>query len=68
VPEEHNLDIEPNRVYTFDEVLEVLKLSPVTLRKLVRSGDVPASKLGKQYRFLGAELLKALENLKNHVH
>jgi len=68
VPEEHNLDIEPNRVYTFDEVLEVLKLSPVTLRKLVRNGDVPASKLGKQYRFLGAELLKALENRRNHVH
>ena len=62
------MDIEPNRVYTFDEVLEVLKLSPVTLRKLVRNGDVPASRLGKQYRFLGAELLKALENRRNHVH
>lgn len=61
------MDIEPNRVYTFDEVLEVLKLSPVTLRKLVRNGDVPASKLGKQYRFLGAELLRALENRRNHV-
>lgn len=61
------MDIEPNRVYTFDEILEVLKLSPVTLRKLVRNGDVPASKLGKQYRFLGAELLKAFNNRKNPV-
>lgn len=61
------MNIEPNRVYTFDEVLRVLQLSPVTLRKLVRNGDVPASKLGKQYRFLGAELLKALEKRKNHV-
>ena len=61
------MDIEPNKIYTFGEVLEVLKLSPVTLRKLVRSGDVPASKLGKQYRFLGAELLRALKKRKNHV-
>ncbi len=61
------MDIEPNRVYTFDEILEVLKLSPVTLRKLVRNGDIPASKLGKQYRFLGADLLKALEKTQNHV-
>ncbi len=61
------MDIEPNKVYTFDEVLELLRLSPVTLRKLVRSGDIPASKLGKQYRFLGADLLKALEKTQNHV-
>ena len=61
------MDIEPNRVYTFDEVLKVLKLSPVTLRKLVRNGDVPASKLGKQYRFLGSELLRTLENKQQHV-
>lgn len=61
------MDIEPNKVYKFDEVLELLKLSPVTLRKLVRNGDVPASKLGKQYRFLGTELLRILENRSNHV-
>jgi excisionase family DNA binding protein len=54
------MEIEENRVYTFDEVLEILKLSPVTLRRLVRKGDIPAKKLGKQYRFLGAELIKAL--------
>ena len=61
------MNIEPNRVYTFDEVLKLLQLSPVTLRKLVRNGDVPASKLGKQYRFLGTELIKALEKGKTHV-
>ena len=61
------MTIEPNRVYTFDEVLKLLQLSPVTLRKLVRSGDVPASKLGKQYRFLGTELIRALERGSTHV-
>jgi excisionase family DNA binding protein len=54
------MDIETNRVYTFDEVLEIFKLSPVTLRKLVRSDEIHATKLGRQYRFLGAELMKIL--------
>lgn len=53
------MEIEPNRIYTFDEVLELLKLSPVTLRKLIRTNKVPATKLGKQYRFLGASLISA---------
>ena len=56
------MEIEPNRVYTFDEVLGLLKLSPVTLRRLIRSGKIPAIKLGKKYRFLGFELLRALES------
>jgi len=56
------MEIEPNRVYTFDEVLRLLKLSPVTLRRLIRSEKIPANKLGKQYRFLGSELLRALES------
>ena len=55
------MEIAPNRVYTFDEVLELLRLSPVTLRRLIRTGNIPATKLGKQYRFLGSALLKALE-------
>ena len=55
------MEIEPNRVYTFDEVLEILQLSPVTLRKLVRRGEIPATKLGKRYRFLGSELLRTFE-------
>jgi excisionase family DNA binding protein len=56
------MQIEANRVYTFDEVLEILKLSPGTLRRLVKKGVVPATKLGKQYRFLGSELLKRFES------
>lgn len=55
------MNIESNRVYTFDEVLEILKLSPVTLRKLVRKGAIHATKLGKQYRFLGSEIVETLK-------
>ena len=56
------MQIEANRVYTFDEVLEILKLSPGTLRKLVKNGEIPATKLGKQCRLLGSELLRTLES------
>jgi len=56
------MEIVPNCVYTFEDVLKILKLSPVTLRKLVRQGYIPATKLGKQYRFIGSELLKTLEH------
>jgi len=38
------MEIEANRVYTFDEVLEILKLSPGTLRRLVKNGEIPATK------------------------
>jgi excisionase family DNA binding protein len=55
------MEIEPNRVYTFDDVLKILKLSPVTLRRLVRSDEIHATRMGKQYRFLGAELIRTLE-------
>lgn len=55
------MEIEPNRVYSFDEVLKLLQLSPVTLRKLVRNGTIPATRLGKKYRFLGSELINCLE-------
>jgi excisionase family DNA binding protein len=61
------VDIAPNRVYTFDETRKLLKLSPVTLRKLIRNGDVPASKLGKQYRLLGVEILKVFEKRQDYV-
>jgi excisionase family DNA binding protein len=61
------MDIEPNRIYTFDEVSKVLKLSPVTLRKLIRNGDVPASKFGKQYRLLGVEILKVFEKRQEYI-
>jgi excisionase family DNA binding protein len=56
------MQIEPNQVYTFDEVCKILNLAPTTPRKLVKNGEIPATKLGKQYRFLGSELLRTLES------
>lgn len=40
----------------FDEAVRVLKTTPSTLYKWLQAGKVPAHKLGRQWRFLRAEL------------
>ncbi len=54
--------IEPGRVYTLKEALELLVLSESTFRLLQRRGEVKGQKLGRQWRFLGSELLKLVED------
>lgn len=36
---------------TAQEVMEVLRISPPTLTRLVRAGEIPGFKLGGRYRF-----------------
>ncbi|MBN1936933.1 MAG: helix-turn-helix domain-containing protein [Anaerolineae bacterium] len=35
---------------TIDEVSEYLQLHPLTVRRLARDGDIPAAKIGRQWR------------------
>ena len=37
-------------VYTVEEFAKLFKLSPETVRILIRNGEIPAIRLGKQYR------------------
>src|SRR5712691_1179347 len=37
-------------VYTVEEFAKVFKLSPEAVRTLIRKGEVPAIRIGKQYR------------------
>ena len=39
-------------VYTVEEFAEVFRLSPEAVRKLIRHGEIPAVRIGKQYRIL----------------
>ncbi|MFN3476670.1 MAG: helix-turn-helix domain-containing protein [Candidatus Methylomirabilales bacterium] len=39
----------PN-VYTVEEFAKVFKLSPEAVRNLIRKGEIPAIRIGKQYR------------------
>lgn len=44
-------------VYTTAEAAKILKLSPITVERQIRRGELKAIKLGKEYRLLGRDLL-----------
>ncbi len=48
-------------VMTLQETAEYLRLHPVTLRSKARKGQIPASKIGRQWRFSRAQLLAWIE-------
>jgi excisionase family DNA binding protein len=48
--------LEAATLYTTAEVAAFLKLNPVTVRSLIRSGDLAAISLGRGYRVKGADL------------
>lgn len=53
-------EIKPNGVYTTEEVQGLLKISESTVKRLLKKGIIRASKVGKQYRIMGWEILKIL--------
>ena len=53
-------EINPHSVYTTDETREFLKVSPSTIKRLLKKGFIRANKVGKQYRILGKEILRLI--------
>ena len=53
-------EIRANEVYTTEETEKLLKVSNSTVKRLLKSGLIRASKVGKQYRIFGHELLRLL--------
>ncbi|NPV46021.1 MAG: helix-turn-helix domain-containing protein [Armatimonadetes bacterium] len=49
-------------IMTLQQTAEYLHLHPVTLRNKARNGEIPASKVGRQWRFSRAQLLAWIEN------
>lgn len=54
------MEINENEVYTTEEAQKLLKVSPSTMMRFIKSGVIQAAKLGKQYRIMGKELLRAV--------
>jgi excisionase family DNA binding protein len=56
-------------IMTIDEVAEYLDLHPLTVRRLARDGEIPAFKVGRQWRVKRAILERWLaeESMKNVV-
>lgn len=57
---EWRTQVEPKAFYSAREVAEVLDLHEVTVLRLLRSGDIPAGKVGRQWRIAHAALEKML--------
>lgn len=52
--------IEENAVYTTAEAQKILKISSSTMKRLLKKELLRANKIGKQYRILGKEILRAV--------
>jgi excisionase family DNA binding protein len=46
----------PLAFMTTEEVLECLKVNPRTVYRLIRSGELPAVRIGRQWRFRRTDL------------
>ena len=51
-------EIKPDKVYTTSEAQEYLRVSPSTIKRLLKKGILRANKIGGQYRILGRELIR----------
>ena len=52
--------IDPNQIYTTDEIGTYLKVSKSTMKRLLKSGFIRANKIGGHYRILGHEVLRLI--------
>jgi excisionase family DNA binding protein len=52
------MEINPNTIYTTEETRILLKISPSTIKRLLKKGLLKANKVGGQYRILGKEILR----------
>ena len=54
--------MDPNdRLLTVAEVAEALRVSTMTIYRMVKSGQLPATRVGRSYRFRRADVQSYLE-------
>lgn len=53
---------------TTDEVLGYLKVNPRTIYRLIRNGDLPAIRIGRQWRFRQSDLNAWLDRQQAHAN
>lgn len=58
------MKIEENEVYTTREVAEILKVSLPTIKRMLKDKRLPSTRIGKQHRFLGRDLIDLLSTQK----
>lgn len=55
------LIIEERAVYTTKELAKILKMTPVTVERKIKKKEIRASKIGREYRILGKDILLLFE-------
>jgi excisionase family DNA binding protein len=55
------------QLFTVAEVAAVMRVSNMTVYRLIRSGELPALRVGKGYRIFEADLERFLEGRSVHV-
>jgi len=58
------MQIEETEVYTTKQVAEILKVSLPTIKRMLKDGRLKSTRIGRQHRFLGREILAKLEGEK----
>ena len=51
------MTIKPDEIYTTKEAQDFLKISPSTIKRLLKRGIIKAYKVGGTYRIWGSEIL-----------
>jgi excisionase family DNA binding protein len=49
-------NITPQAILTTEEVLGYLRVTPRTIYRLIRTGELPAMRIGRQWRFRRSDL------------
>ena len=57
-----------DRLWTVAEVAEHMRVSNMTVYRLIKSGDLPAIRVGKNYRIRGLELAAYLDASTTTTH
>ena len=52
--------IEPNKIYTTGETMDILRISKSTIKRWLKKGIIHANKIGGRYKILGSEILRLI--------
>ena len=67
LPEEISMDLENIRLLTLSEAAILLQVSTRTLQRMIRNGQLPAFKVGGQWRLRETQLRQWVENRETAV-
>ena len=64
-PDEYLEEIIPNKVYTLGQACQLFQISEPTMRRWLKRGVVKGAQLGREWRFLGSQLIVSLNGMRD---